>query len=625
MRYPISNALYCLTLAWLLTACSLSEQPVTYVVVTSTPGADTVIAQVMTTAPTLTPMPLPTLTPTPDIAPDVALRSADRALLDGYYEDAVTLYAGALGRADANPDQRAAAAFGTGRAALQAGLFTEAVTAFTALIADYPSDFRVAQAYFLRGDAYSGLTNWAAAIPDYQQYIVLRPGIIDSYAQERIGDAQLALGQLPDALASYTLATQATRSLTPGLALREKLAQVYLSGGDVTAAVAQYDAILAVAENAPYRATIEFAAGQGLLGAGATESGLARMQRIFNEYPATPQALEAMQQLTANGRTLDSWQQGRVYYLNEDYQNAILAFNTYSSSAPLADIPAELYLLLGRAYRAVGNPPAALVAFQTIVTTYPTDALLGEALLEQGRTRFLSGDTPAAITFYQGIARDYSYLVDVSSEALWRAGYLYSTTEQPSSARQIFEELATLYPTTTQAVSGLNIAAAQALALGDIAGAEVLYSQVARLATGVDQAAALLQLGRLALQRNDTTNADLLFTQAISAAPDSYFSARAADLQAGTVPFTAPAGYRFDFDEVQQLAEAEDWLRTTFNSTQPSPLWVLPPALEADARVIRGRELWIFGAYDAAEIEFIEVLDAYETDGIASYQLALFM
>ncbi|MBC8170207.1 MAG: lytic transglycosylase domain-containing protein [Anaerolineae bacterium] len=197
-----------------------------------------------------------------------------------------------------------------------------------------------------------------------------------------------------------------------------------------------------------------------------------------------------------------------------------------------------------------------------------------------------------------------------------------------AQARATFEELAERYPKTTQAVSGLTIAADNALAAGTNDVAELLYSRVATLATvGTDKGNAFLQIGRLAKQRGDLTNANAAFDQAIAAAPDSYISARAADLRLGLPPFQRPAVLNFEFDEVQQLADAENWLRTTFNipAEQASPLWVLSPELEADPRVIRGRELWLVGVNDAAATEFFDVLEQYKTDGLASYRLALFM
>lgn len=72
-----------------------------------------------------------------------------------------------------------------------------------------------------------------------------------------------------------------------------------------------------------------------------------------------------------------------------------------------------------------------------------------------------------------------------------------------------------------------------------------------------------------------------------------------------------------------ELSDAENWLRSTFGITQEGALWALSPVLENDGRLIRGRELWVVGHYDEAEVEFYDILTAYEQDGLASYQLAI--
>ncbi|MDX1993629.1 MAG: tetratricopeptide repeat protein [bacterium] len=626
--------------AGLLAGCSLAGDSVTYVIVTGEPPADgqppigqvgqapqdvvgqSIAQTIPTLPPTATPIPP---TPTSDVDPQTALQMGDRYLFDGYLENAVLSYQNVLARDEAAPELRAAAAFNMGQAALREGLFDESVSALTTLITTFPNDTRIPQAYFLRGDAYLGLSEWQLALDDFRQYLALRPGLVDSYAYERIGDAQVALGALPDALNSYTAAADAGRSLAPGLALREKVARVYLTSGQIEQAVAQYDAILAVAENAPYRAQIEYAAASALLEGGQTELGLNRMQRVMDEYPATAQAYDALGVLLENGRTVNAYQRGRIAYFNGAYQEAITAFNEFTTETLLSGIPAELHLLLGRAYREVGNPEAALVAFQTIVEQYPTDPLFGEALLEQGRTRFLAGEIDQAIERYLAIASTYSTLTPTAAEALWRAGYLYTTNGRPEQGIPIFEQLADLYPNTTQAASGLAIAASAALTAGNDLAAENLFGRLAATSSGTDAASAYLQLGRLALERGEQSLAQQAFDQAAAAAPDSYFGARARDLVAGRAPFTPPAQYVFTFDELAEITAAEDWLRQTFAVTQEGPLWPLSPQLEADAGLLRARELWTVGVFDAAETEFFDVLERYEEDGLASYQLAVFL
>jgi soluble lytic murein transglycosylase len=598
----------------LLAACNLDQQPV----IVSTPTPEATATATPEPSPTFTPSP----PPTPTVDPAVVLQAGDNFLINGYYENAVSTYQTVLNQ-DAPPAYAAPAAFRLGQAAVREGLFDSAVEALTMFITQYPQDERAASAYFLRGDAYLGLSRWAEAIADFQQYLALRPGLIDSYVYERIADAQIALGQTETALTSYQQAVDANRTLAPLLALREKIAQVLRAAGRPTDAVAQYDAILAVAQNNPYRATIALAAAQTLLEGGDSENGFVRLRQVFETYPSTPQAYEAMLLLLDSGVVLDNYAVGRVSFFYGDYQRAVEALNTYQIERALEAVPAELHLLLGRAYRELGNASAAVTAFQTIIDQYPTDPLFGDALLEQGRTRFLSGDIPAAIERYLFIAENYAYLTATAAEALWRAGYLYGTNGSPLESRQIFERLAAAYPDTEQARSGLFLAASAAVNLNEMARAEQLFARLAATATGDTQAEAYLWVGRLALQRGDTATAQETLRLAVQASPDGYYSARAQDLVAGRQPFAPPARYVFQFDEAADIAAAENWLREKFAITQEGALWPLSAALQGDARLRRGRELWDVAAYAEAEVEFNDLLQAYNSDALASYQLAI--
>lgn len=599
-------------LVTVLAACRPDEPNIIYV--TATPEG--------TPTPTVPP-PTETPIPTPTTPPDVVLNIANNYLLNGYYENAVTAYQTVIGQ-NAPSDISAAAAYNMGQAALREGLFSSAIDALTTFITQHPQDARIAQAYFLRGDANLGLSRWAEALTDFQQYLTLRPGLIDSYTYERIGDAQLALGQFDTALTSYDQAAVANRTLVPLLALREKIAQIHIQAGQPAQAVAQYDAILAVAQNAPYKALIELNAAQALVDSGDLENGLARMQTVFDVYPDTAQAYTAMQVLQANGVELDGFAVGRVSYVYGDYAGAIDALNAYTTQRPLTDIPAQLHLMLGRAYREIGNPDAAVTAFQTVIDQYPQDPAFGEALLEQGRTRFLANDIPGAIERYLFIADTYAYLPE-AAEALWRAGYLYGTNDNSEQSRIVFERLATEFPDTAQARSGLFLAASAAYNMSDTARAEQLFSRLAATATGDDQASAYLWVGRLALQRGDNVKAQDALQLAVSAAPDGYFSARAQDLLAGRQAFQKPVGYKFQLDDSVAIAEAEEWLRQKFAVTQEGALWPLTDRLTTDPRLVRGRELWAVAAFDEAGNEFGDIIEAYKADGLASYQLAIYL
>ncbi|MGB1286309.1 MAG: transglycosylase SLT domain-containing protein, partial [Aggregatilineales bacterium] len=445
---------------------------------------------------------------------------------------------------------------------------------------------------------------------------------------ERIGDTQLALGQVEQALGSYQQALNAGRPLVPELLLREKVAQLYLGSGAnrVDDAVAQYDAILAVAQNPGYRSSIELLAAQALLSNGNTVDGLPRVRQIFDNYPGTGSAFQAMQILIQNSITIDAYARGKAYYNAEAYTEAIDAFNEFSSTNTLENIPAEFYLLLGRAYRVIGNSQAAQVTFQTLIEQYPGDPLLGDALLEQGRTRFLAGDIPDAINTYLGVANTYGYLNDAASEAIWRAGYLYSVELNDAAlSRQTFIDLADKYPTSEWALNGLLLAASSALTSDNYTLAEQLYGRIAGLAAGEERAAAYFNLGKLAQRNGNQQAATDAYSLAIQAAPDSYYAARSADVQVNRAPFQPPVTYKFDFDEVALKAEAEAWIRSTYSITVTGDLAQPSVTLLADPRLIRGQELWELAAYNDAIDEFDSITDEARDAGdmLTLYQLAV--
>jgi soluble lytic murein transglycosylase len=603
-------------------ACNVAKTPGP-IIITATPSNPALMNPGPPTVPYVTPTPL--IVPTPTLPPRVAFDDANQSLHNGDYESAVSYFDAVLFQPDAAPDLRSAALYGKGEAALREGFYDQAAAALTQFITAYPDDSRRAHATFLRGDAYLGLSEWALAIMDFDTYLVLRPGIIDSYVYERVGDAYLALGQPQQSLDAYTKAADATREASSLAALRERVAAGYINAGQPQQAVAQYDAILAFAENSFYRASIDYMAAQVLLDAGDIAGGYTRLQRIVNDYPASVQAYQALGVLLGAQLQVDSYQQGRIYYFNKDYNAAIQAFNAYASEQGSAS--ADVLMMLGECYREVGNTQAALTTFQTVIDSYPNDPAFGDAWLEQGRTLFLSGDIPGAIEKYSTLATQHPDMLQ-GAEALWRAGYLYSTQGNTDSALATFDILGQMFPGTEWAQEGLFMGATMAYNAGNVAMAAQLFGRLAEIGTGENKAAAYLWVGRLYQADGKLDLARQAFQTAAAADPGGYYSIRADDLLNGRAPFQPPATAVFDFDDGAQLAGAEAWLRTTFNITQTGALYPLSATLENDPRMIRGRELMIVGAsttaYEAAEIEFDALREDYKADPLSTYQLAIY-
>ena len=603
-----------LALVALAPACNMSgETEVVRITATPQPVAE------VATRPYVTPTPPPV--PTPTVEPHAAISDARRSLRNGDFVSAVTSFEAVVEQTDADPDLRASAAYGLGEANLREGLYEAAAAALTRFLDEFPDDARVPQAHFLRGDAYLGLSQWQRAIDDFNAYLSLRPGLIDSYAYERIGDAYLALGQPEQSLGAYAKAADATRELTSLVALRERLAASYLNAGQPAQAVAQYDAILNDARNGPYRASILLQAAQVQIGAGNTNAGYARLQQIVENYPDTYPAYQAMGILLDAGLPVDTYERAVISFNNEDYQSAIQLFNEHTSQSGTA--PVELLMMLGRAYREIGNAQAATTTFQTVIDTYPTDPAFGQAHLEQGRTLFVGGDTNGAIEKYLAFASAHPDVPE-AAEALWRAGYLYSTQNNLERALATFDTLGQNHPGSTWAQEGLFMGATLAVNQGNTGMAAQLFSRLATIGTGENKAAAFLWVGRLYQRDGKEELARQAFQAAAAADPGGYYSLRADDLLHGRAPFTPPPGVNFESNEAAEIAEAEAWLRATFSITQEGALYPLGEALKADPRLIRGQELMAVADYSAAEDEFEALRVDKRDDPLATYQLAMY-
>ena len=597
-----------LTLSLLVYACSPGAQPVP--TATSPPALTETAAATSTATPTSSP------TPTATIAPGLLLQAAQKVLRDGDQARGLFALESLLARTPAAPEA-AGAALLLGQERLRGGQYEAAIEILTQYLDIVPAGQGDARAWFWRAEALVGLGNWTDAVADYAAWMQLRPGVIDSYALERIGDAQLAAGQREAALTSYSAATEGARAQDEALRMHQKLAEALLAAGRATEAAEQYGAVLARAEDDDLRAGMRLARALALLEAGDEVLALARMKALFEEQPDSSAAYQAMLTLLERGISLDAAAAGRVSYLAGDVQRARALL------APLAagesELPADLLLLLGRAERDLGATEAALAAFNAI----PVESdFYGDAMLEQGRTLFWSGDTEDAIDHYLQVAARLARS-PAAAEALWRAGFLQGSLGMPLEARATWEQLIEQYPDTSQATSALWLAADAAELRNETALAREYLTRVAERSRGDSRAEALLRTGQLARRLGNEDGAQAAWDAAIAASPDSFYAARAKDLLSSRTALQPPANLRFTFDEAAQLTEAEDWLRATYDIEQGGPLWPIAPGLLADGRLQRGEMLWSLGLQREAREEFFELIDERRSDGLASYQLAV--
>ncbi len=575
--------------------------------------------------PTATTEPAPTPTPTP--LPIEAVHQGERDLRNGDWDSAIAAFEQVLADPGASDDERAMARIGLAHAALRSGDFAGAEEALNAFLAEHPEHPDAAQASFLRGEAKLGLNDWAGAIADFETYLSLRPGIIDSYVYERIADAQLAAGQQSDALASYDRALAAERSLVSRLQLREKVAQVNRSLGNTGGAVAQYQMILDEAQNPFYRATIEYYLGQTWFEAGETNAAYVQFERVFMNYPESYEALSSLRALLDTEREVDQYQRGVVNYNQGQYEIAIEAFLAHLASLEsVRDDTPLTHMYIARAYRRLGNAQAALTELQALVNRFvPSDGEeWGQAWIEMADIHASLGAPESALATLDTFLQEHGDLPQ-APDALYRAGQIAASTGDLTRAAGYFRELAASYPTDSRAAAGLFNAGLAAYRSGDMTTAEALFGEAAGMASNDTPAASLLWRGKVLLANGNSEEGAQVLNNAAATAPDDYYGLRAADLLAGREPFTPPENFTLPENPDEGREVAELWLVSTFGlEAQPPLATELRGDIAGDPRMVRAREMWDLGMIAEARQDFEAVRSSYSEDPLALYQLAIY-
>ncbi|MCJ7435161.1 MAG: tetratricopeptide repeat protein, partial [Anaerolineales bacterium] len=231
--------------------------------------------------PTSTPSPIPTSTPPP--GPTVRIENGDRALVNGDYDTALTLYHSAF-QDSSDPAIRSAALWGKGRVLFEEGRYAETVDTLQQIIVNYPDSPEVTHAYFLQAEAFNKLERYAEAADAWKVYLSLRPNVLDAYTQELRGDALFAAGNYTDALGAYNAAIQAPR-IDDAIMIDMKVAQSRVELGDIEQAQALYNGIIARSTNDYIRAQAAYLSGLAYQAKGQNEEAYGKFRLAVENYP----------------------------------------------------------------------------------------------------------------------------------------------------------------------------------------------------------------------------------------------------------------------------------------------------------------------------------------------------
>jgi soluble lytic murein transglycosylase len=600
-------------LAILLAACSTTPAHILPAVTPLQPTLPPGVTPSVTASPTVTPSPTPT--------PGVRLATADQAFFNGDYINAQLQYQTALSNTN-DPPIIAAALWGLGRVEYAAGNNAKALIDLTNLSTTYPGDPNAARAYFLMGEIYMALERYPEAEQAYSSYLKLRPGVLDSFVQERLGDSYNSAGNFPEAISAYKTSLAAPH-IGDDTYLQIKIAQAIASSGDTASALSMYDSISKASSDGDVKAQTDLFSGRIELALGQSVHAYQFFLDAVNNYPTSSDSYSMLVALVNNDVPVDDLSRGLVDYFAGQYGYARDAFQRYKNANPKNDGTAAYYHAM--TFVQLGDYQQGITELTNFINSYPGNKNWQTAWGEKADTQWSElGDYNAAAQTYLDYAKVNPDIL-FAPQALEDAGRNYERANNLEQAARTWESIADTYPGSDLVPQALFWAGIARYREATYSQALVTFQRDLQLSTAPDdQARAYFWIGKTQQSLGDGNAAQSAWQQATSLDPTDYYSLRSQDMLLKRPAFAPPPATKFNVDLATERSQAESWLRVTFNLPINTDLGSAG-ALLSDTRLVRGTELWNLGLQDEARLEFEDLRTSLQNNPADTYRLANYM
>ncbi len=584
------------------------------------PTAEAITVQTTTTdVVVVTETPLADPTSLPTAIPEVQIDEADRAFFNGDWDLALVEYQKALDTA-LDSDVQAAALLGLGRSYYALGRYQESLDALEALTQAFSGSSLQAPGTYTMARVLSALSRFDEASKAYAHYLELRPGLIDSYIHEWRGDALASAGSYLDAIDSYQAAMNAPRLDEP-LGIQVKMANTYTVLGDHDTALIAYQDVYTRTSNDYTKAHIDYLMGQSYTAIGQMESAYKVYLDAVQKYPRSYDSYQALIILVDMGYPVSEFDRGLVDYFAGQYNLSIAAFDRYLATN--AENAGTAYYYKGLAYLAVDNPNAAIEAWDVLIHSYLANDNWDEAWEDKAFTQWAYLDqydiaTQTCLDFVNG----YPWH-DRASEFLFNAARISERSGDLAQAAKLWERIPSEYPASPLVPSAIFLAGIAHYRADDFSAAMSTFEwALGSSADPVNKSAAYFWIAKTYQVLGDESGAEIFWTNAANEDPTGYYSERARDLLVDRTPFEPPVMFDLGMDIASEQQNAQAWMRSVFMLPEDLDL-SSSESLLADARFVRGTELWNLGEYELARLEFESLRGDILDNPADNYRLAV--
>jgi len=516
----------------------------------------------------------------------------------------------------------AAALWGLGRVEYAAGNNAKALIDLTNLVTTYPGDPNAARAYFLMGEIYMALERYPEAAQAYSIYLKLRPGVLDSFVQERLADAYNSAGNFPKAVSAYKSALAAPH-IGEDTALQIKIAQAIASSGDTTSALSMYDSISKASSDGDVKAQTDLFSGRIELALGQSVHAYQFFLDAVNNYPTSPDSYSMLVAMVNNDVPVNDLNRGLVDYFAGQYGYARDAFQRYRNANPKNDGTAAYYHAM--TFIQLGDYQQGIIELTNFINSYPGNKNWQTAWGEKADIQWSElGDNAAAAQTYLDFAKADPDIL-FAPQAIEDAGRNYERANNLEQAALTWESIADTYPGSDLVPQALFWAGIARYREATYSQALVTFQRDLQLSTSPDdQARAYFWIGKTQQMLGDNNAAQSAWQQASSLDPTDYYSLRSQDMLLKRPAFSPPLATNYNLDLAMERSLAESWLRVTFNLPITTDLGSAGSLL-SDARLVRGTELWNLGLQDEARLEFEDLRTSLQNNPADTYRLANYM
>ena len=410
-----------------------------------------------------------------------------------------------------------------------AGLYAGTIDAIESNAGASPASYlvdRAARARFLMARSHEHLQEWESALVGYSLSLT-ELSEVEDLVRLRMAACHAGMGNLD--LATEELRTVIDDGVDTAFDLPAmlELAGLYEKTDDYDMALQWYRLLLAEAGSYEERALAHYRIGRAYEKRGDEDAAGRSYATAVNDFPRSRHSHDAFKRGRRISRAFtDRYQQGLVLYNRKLYEDSAEFFTYYIRHDKRKEFEHEASYFLGRSHQRLGNFRTAARAYEE-ATEFGSDAEYYDlAWSKLAYCRRASGKLEESLATYERFAVENPGR-EAAPELLWEKARFLEEKGRLDEAGAEFSRIVGAYSTSPWASDALFRVGLCLYKLENYSGAAAVFADIFASSSDDGEARALFWSGKCREHLSGPDDAIATYVEAVEAAGDSYYGARA--------------------------------------------------------------------------------------------------